>query len=115
MAFSGGAVPAEKVDMVVMVTGFEDHSMITNALQGNHGNVETVINEYLDDADKVSSPPSPCWPGQRLLTPSQFKRKYGWDEAAFSSERDGDNASGNNTAIPGKCSFFLKHIACPAR
>ncbi len=26
--------------------------MITNALQG-HGNVEGVINEYLDDPDKV--------------------------------------------------------------
>jgi len=53
MAFSGGDVSAEQVEMVTMVTGFENHSMIANALKGNHGNVETVINEYLDDADKV--------------------------------------------------------------
>lgn len=53
MAFSGGDAPAEQVEMVAMVTGFENHSMIANALKSNHGNVETVINEYLDDADKV--------------------------------------------------------------
>ena len=46
------SVSAEDVEMVVMVTGFEDRAMITNALQG-HGNVEGVINEYLDDPDKV--------------------------------------------------------------
>ncbi len=77
MAFSGGPVSAEQVEMVAMVTGFEDRPMITNALQGNHGNVETVINEYLDDASKVgpSKPtprphPSLRWPSSCLLTPS---------------------------------------------
>ncbi len=106
MAFSGGPVSAEHVEMVVMVTGFEDRPMITNALQSNHGNVETVINEYLDDASKVSplqAHLSLRWPSSCLLTPShlQFKRKYGWDEAAFSSERENENTAGNNTAIPG--------------
>ncbi len=106
MAFSGGPVSAEQVEMVVMVTGFEDRPMITNALQGNHGNVETVINEYLDDASKVGpfqAHPSP--PLAQLVPadpiPPQFKRKYGWDEAAFSSERESENTAGNNTAIPG--------------
>lgn len=50
----------------------------------------------------VSSPS--CWPSWRLLTLSQFKRKYGWDEAAFSSEREGENTSGSNANIPGRCS-----------
>jgi hypothetical protein len=53
MAYNGGSVSAEDVDMVVMVTGFADQAMIRNALQGNHGNVENVINEFLDDSDKV--------------------------------------------------------------
>jgi hypothetical protein len=51
-------VSAEDVDMVVMVTGFADQAMIRNALQGNHGNVSNVINEFLDDADKASALPA---------------------------------------------------------
>lgn len=55
MAFNGGsAVSQENVDMVTMVTGFDDQGMIRTALQNNNHNVETVINEYLDDPNKVS-------------------------------------------------------------
>ncbi|KAK3905339.1 hypothetical protein C8A05DRAFT_41727 [Staphylotrichum tortipilum] len=75
------SVSAEHVEMVVMVTGFEDRAMITNALQGNHGNVEGVINEYLDDPDK-------------------FRHRYGWDESVFSSGREGETAAGTSAGIP---------------
>lgn len=86
--------------------------MIANALKSNHGNVENVINEYLDDADKVC-PFSLLLALLALLAqlaaadPVQFKRKYGWDEAAFSSGREDENTSGNNANIPGGCSFLL--------
>ncbi len=97
---------ADDVEMVVMVTGFEDRHMITNALQRSHGNVETVINEYLDDPDKVGHSHSagpPCSLVLTRLTPSQFRHTYSWDEAAFSTARDGDNMAGNNASIPGGC------------
>lgn len=44
---------AEKVDMVVMITGLEDRAMITHALQSNNGMSDTVVNEFFDDPDKV--------------------------------------------------------------
>ncbi|KAK4105102.1 hypothetical protein N658DRAFT_200838 [Parathielavia hyrcaniae] len=77
MAYNGAPVSAEQVDMVMMITGFGDQAMIKNALQGNHGNVSNVINEYLDDAEK-------------------FRRKYGWDENAFAAGREGEG-EGENT------------------
>ncbi|KAK4157218.1 hypothetical protein C8A00DRAFT_40442 [Chaetomidium leptoderma] len=81
MAFNEASVSPEQVDMVVMLTSFEDRVIITNALQNNHGNVDNVINEYFDDADK-------------------FRRKYGWDETAFSSGREGEETSANNPTVP---------------
>ncbi|KAK4127617.1 hypothetical protein N657DRAFT_641623 [Parathielavia appendiculata] len=81
MAYNGGSVSAEQVDMVTMVTGFADQALIRNALQDNHGNVSNVINEYLDDAEK-------------------FRRKYGWDENAFSAGREGENTPGSNANGP---------------
>jgi hypothetical protein len=55
MAFNGGPAVSEQVEMVVQVTqaDFQDHAKIENALKSNHGNIETVINEYLDDVEKV--------------------------------------------------------------
>ncbi|SPQ21618.1 dbf9ddb2-e043-46af-839e-a9911abff68d [Thermothielavioides terrestris] len=80
MAADGTPVPAGDVDMVVTITGFEDRGMIRNALR-NRGNVESVINEYLDDPDK-------------------FRRQYGWDESAFSSGREGEDALNTSINVP---------------
>jgi hypothetical protein len=74
MAFSQVVVSEDQVRMVATVTNFNDFSMISTALRGNHGNAETVVNEILDDCEK-------------------FKRKYGWDEIAFSSGREGEDPS----------------------
>ncbi|KAH6850738.1 hypothetical protein B0I37DRAFT_120295 [Chaetomium sp. MPI-CAGE-AT-0009] len=77
MAFNQEDAYAEQVAMVEVVTGCNDRSMISAALKGNHGSVDTVVNEILDDLDK-------------------FRRKYGWDEAAFSSGREGEDSSKSN-------------------
>jgi len=53
MAFNDAAVSPDKIETVVAVTGFEDHALISNALRSNQGNVDTVVNEFLDDSDKV--------------------------------------------------------------
>ncbi|KAK4250331.1 hypothetical protein C7999DRAFT_11878 [Corynascus novoguineensis] len=81
MAFHDAAVSPDKIETVVAVTGFEDHALISNALRSNQGNVDTVVNEFLDDSDK-------------------FRRKYGWDESAFSSGRDGEDTPSSNVNIP---------------
>lgn len=54
MAFSQVVVSEDQVRMVATVTNFNDFSMISTALRGNHGNAETVVNEILDDCEKVS-------------------------------------------------------------
>jgi hypothetical protein len=90
MAFNQADAYAEQVTMVEIVTeGCADRSMISAALQNNHGNVDTVVNEILDDLAK-------------------FKRKYGWDEAAFSSGREGEDPSGNKSGVPGEYLLFRR-------
>ncbi|KAL2197638.1 hypothetical protein P885DRAFT_35894 [Corynascus similis CBS 632.67] len=81
MAFNDAAVSPDKIETVVAVTGFEDHALISNALRSNQGNVDTVVNEFLDDSDK-------------------FRRKYGWDESAFSTGRDGEDTPSSNVNVP---------------
>ncbi|KAH6626443.1 hypothetical protein B0J18DRAFT_141096 [Chaetomium sp. MPI-SDFR-AT-0129] len=81
MASREAAALDEQAQMVEMVTGFENRAVIVNALRENHGNVDTVVNEYLDD-------------------PAKFGRKYGWDETAFSAGRDGDESAANNPNVP---------------
>jgi hypothetical protein len=44
-----------QVDTVAAITGFCDRAIIANALQASSYNVESVINEYFDSADKVGS------------------------------------------------------------
>ena len=69
MAFSQVEVSDDQVMMVATVTGFGDHSMIQTALQGNHGQVDTVVNEILDDREKVSPYFFGAYlPGARVLT-----------------------------------------------
>jgi hypothetical protein len=119
MAANGLAVPPNDIQMVMDVTGFGDRAMIANALR-SRGNVESVINEYLDDAAKVDISYAACNAAFRLqlramLTLPQFRRQYGWDESAFSSSRDSEDTSGNtNTAIP--CGYtallILRHAVC---
>ncbi|GAB1314402.1 Ubiquitin interaction domain-containing protein [Madurella fahalii] len=66
-----------QVDMVMAIID-ADRAMITHALQANNFNADTVVGEYYDSADK-------------------FRQKYGWDESAFSSNREGeDNSAGAN-------------------
>ncbi|KAK4142288.1 uncharacterized protein C8A04DRAFT_38394 [Dichotomopilus funicola] len=81
MASNEATALDEQAQMVEMVTGFENRAVIVNALRENHGNVDTVVNEYLDD-------------------PAKFGRKYGWDETAFSAGRDGDESAANNPNVP---------------
>ncbi|AEO56463.1 hypothetical protein MYCTH_2117078 [Thermothelomyces thermophilus ATCC 42464] len=81
MAFNEVAVSPDMIETVMAVTGFGDHALISNALKGNQGNVDTVVNEYLDG-------------------PEKFRRKYGWDESAFSSGRDGENTPNTNANTP---------------
>ncbi|KAL2025030.1 hypothetical protein VTK56DRAFT_32 [Thermocarpiscus australiensis] len=75
---AGAPVSQAEVETVVDVTGCADRAMIKSALQSNHGNVPFVINEYLD-------------------SPSKFRQKYGWDESAFSSSREGEESASGNT------------------
>ncbi|KAL2176350.1 uncharacterized protein P884DRAFT_33774 [Thermothelomyces heterothallicus CBS 202.75] len=81
MAFNDVAVSPDMIETVMAVTGFGDHALISNALKGNQGNVDTVVNEYLDG-------------------PEKFRRKYGWDESAFSSGREGENTPNTNANTP---------------
>ncbi|KAL2163088.1 hypothetical protein VTH06DRAFT_6924 [Thermothelomyces fergusii] len=81
MAFDDAAVSPDKIETVMMVTGVGDQALISNALRDNQGNVDTVVNEYLDG-------------------PEKFRRKYGWDESAFSSGRDGENTPNTSANVP---------------
>lgn len=55
MGSNGAAVNSGDVDTIADVTGLSDRGLITGALQANNGNVEIVIGEFFDDAEKVSS------------------------------------------------------------
>ncbi|KAL2131314.1 hypothetical protein VTI74DRAFT_5274 [Chaetomium olivicolor] len=77
MGSNGGSVNPNDVDIVADITDILDRGIITAALQANNGNVETVIGEFFDDPDK-------------------FRKKYGWDESAFSSGREGEDTTGSN-------------------
>lgn len=53
-----------------------DRALVIGALKAKNNNLEAVIGEFFDDADK-------------------FRQQYTWDESAFSTGRDGDaNAAG---------------------
>lgn len=71
---------AEQAQMVEMVTGFENRTIIINALRENNKNVDTVVNEYLDDPAKVG--------GARSFTPS-FPSMAGYQRASSCSCRRG--------------------------
>ncbi|KAL2262833.1 hypothetical protein VTK26DRAFT_9354 [Humicola hyalothermophila] len=73
---------SQLVSQVIDITNFADRSIISAALKANHGDVGTVILEYFDDPDK-------------------FRRKYGWDESAFSStNREGEEDPLGSTSTP---------------
>ena len=59
MAFNGAAASSEQAQLVEEITGFADRAVIIKALQGNHGNVDKVVNEFYEGGpDKVGpSPP----------------------------------------------------------
>ncbi|KAL1839476.1 hypothetical protein VTJ49DRAFT_1485 [Mycothermus thermophilus] len=74
------AVTDDQIDTVASITGFMDRAVLTNALRSHRGDISSVVNEYFD-------------------SDVQFRRKYGWDESAFSAGREGDDslAANNNS------------------
>jgi hypothetical protein len=59
MAFNGAAASSDQARLVAEITGFGDHAVIIKALQGNHGDVDKVVNEFYEGgADKVGPSPS---------------------------------------------------------
>ncbi|KAH8898537.1 hypothetical protein GQ53DRAFT_817799 [Thozetella sp. PMI_491] len=65
----------ELIETAMAMTEYSNRNVMIAALQAKNNDLEAVMNEWFDDAEK-------------------FKKTYSWDEAAFSADRDGNGWPG---------------------
>lgn len=90
----------QDISTVMDFTGFGDRNMISSALQAKNHNVEAVVSEFFDSPERACRHTNyyPSLAADR----EQFKSKYGWDESAFGSTREGDVPVSTQPTTPGE-------------